>query len=198
LLVEVAVPKRSLKLGQDRETIRSILLDAAREWFAGSSSREHGCVLRRFNLLEWADRRINYLAPADAKWVELIKKARSSDANADAALCGKAAMLIERGEKLPEALTEYISAMLYDRFFARAAGDRNALRDIFILNFVSTLERNGICPTRGDDKRHDGAESSGCSLVCEVLAEVGYDLEERGVEEVWSKRRSLDWALFGN
>jgi hypothetical protein len=69
------------------------------------------------------------------------------------------------------------------------------LRDMFILTFVSCLEENGVYPTRNDASRDKGGEDSGCSLVAEVLQKFGFDINERGVEEIWRRRKSKEWAL---
>ena len=114
-------------------------------------------------------------------------------------LCGKAALLIESGETISEPLASYIASKLFDSFFAKASrrgadGDANVVRDIIILNFVSSLWEIGVHPTRNEASRDKEGADSGCSLVAEVMQELGFHIDERGVEKVWRGRNSKPWA----
>jgi hypothetical protein len=161
------------------EHARKILVDAAEDWFA---SQEPGPIRYRGHLLEATE--------SSDDWIGLTKRATSGDPDADAVLCGKAALMIENGEKIQGPLAEYISSKLYDRFFVqKSRRTAYAGRDMFILSFVSTLQKNDIRPTRNDASRDKAGRDSGCSLVTEVLNKFGFDIDERGVEEVWRKRR---------
>jgi hypothetical protein len=191
------VPKRSWKLGQNPEAIKKILLEAADAWLT-SSPPKRGHVVRRFSMLEYGDRIINYLTPK-VGWTELISAANAGDRDAEATLCGKAALLIDKGEKIPAPLATYISSKLFNLFLAQGArrgrsGDANVVRNIVIVNFVSILAGNEVPPTRNDASRDKGGEHSGCSLVAEVLQQLDFDINERGVEEVWRKRKS--WMII--
>jgi hypothetical protein len=61
------------------------------------------------------------------------------------------------------------------------------VRDLFIMSVISAIRTYGILPRRSVAARDDGRRVSGCSIVAEVLGELGINLTERGVEEVWSR-----------
>jgi hypothetical protein len=91
------------------ERIKTLLVEAAEDWFTGTINQEPGHIRYRANLLDAAESSDN--------WKGLIERAKSGDHDADAVLCGKAALLIENGKKIQDPLAEYISSKLYDRFF---------------------------------------------------------------------------------
>jgi hypothetical protein len=167
------------------KAIKKHLVDVAEIWF-----KVPGHIRHRANLLEAAEssESIANALRKDITWEGLIYRATSGDPDADAVLCGKAAALIDNGEKIPDPLAEYISAKLFDQFEVRR-GRANAGRSMFILSQVSALQKIGIRPTRNEASRGKAGSYSGCSLVAEALEETAEALDERGVEEVWSNRK---------
>jgi hypothetical protein len=63
---------------------------------------------------------------------------------------------------------------------------RNTIRDQILVNMIAHIkERHGIYPTRNRDSMHD--YYSCCAIVSQVLVELGIELEEVAVEEVWRR-----------
>jgi hypothetical protein len=174
-------------LGTDRleAEIKALLISDASDWFTDPNTREPGHVWRRINLLEAVE--------SANSWSELVRKAETGDQDADAVLCCKAGLMIERGERLEGALAEYIASRLCDLLNVRKVkkgrdGDANVRRDMFIVSYVSMLQQHGFSPTRNSESRDKSANESGCSLLTHVLNAVGFNISERGVEEVWNNR----------
>jgi hypothetical protein len=131
-------------------------------------------------------------------WDELIGKAKNGlgDADADSALCYQALCLIDQGLPLPDPIRGYAMGVML-----RAATARNrrkgtdpykfVARDIFILNALKRLQDElQISPTRSQASDHE----CGCSIVARELNSRGIDIQERGVEEVYGKRREK-WGI---
>lgn len=164
---------------------REALDKSAAGWF---SSKEEGYVRYRANFLD---------SPGLMNELKVfIKKAECDDENAKAILCGYAGLILQKGEALSGELAEYISNVLLDLFFVREkvprGGDamRNAARDMFILFWLSSLEKAGFFPTRNDSLRNDKRRLSGSALLTPVLNNHGFNIKVRAVEKVWEKREA--------
>jgi hypothetical protein len=129
----------------------------------------------------------------EAKGLRLIQKANAGDVDAEAALCGIAMYFILAQRPLPSPLGEYIATILLHRLNARGprgrGGDRyaNVGRNLFVVRAVLQLVRRGFRATRNRASR-DGAQESACSIVAKALGRVGIQIDETGVEKIWTTR----------
>jgi hypothetical protein len=64
------------------------------------------------------------------------------------------------------------------------------------LSVIGAIRRYGIAPRRGAAARAKNVGESGCKIVAELLGELGINLTERGVEEVWSQRENVIASIF--
>lgn len=85
---------------------------------------------------------------------------------------------------------------------ARLKEKRNYWRNLFIAKAVREIEQQfGFQPTRGPDKQYKDARPCGCSIVREVLAELGFEykrgkkLKESGVIKAWLRISETDKQL---
>jgi hypothetical protein len=74
---------------------------------------------------------------------------------------------------------------------------RNSSRDFWILQVVARLvEKHGVAPTRNREPSNDPdpqRPTTACGIVALVLRELGINLQETGVEALWSRRHSEDF-----
>lgn len=71
----------------------------------------------------------------------------------------------------------------------------NGSRDFWIAQAVARLvETHGLTPTRNREPYPNGLPpTSACAIIARVLAELGVELSERGVEIIWERRLSGDF-----
>jgi hypothetical protein len=71
----------------------------------------------------------------------------------------------------------------------------NGSRDFWIAQAVARLvETHELTPTRNrEPDPHCQPPASACAIVARVLAELGVELSETGVETIWSRRRAQDF-----
>lgn len=92
-----------------------------------------------------------------------------------------------RGELSPDVRKFLLSLLLAaDRRPERKGKRRrkNAVRDQYLVLMIEQIEKRGIKATRNDASH----KPCGCSIVAQVLGELGVNLDERGVEDVWRQR----------
>jgi len=82
---------------------------------------------------------------------------------------------------------DYVVRRLDEKPTKREGGrPSNVSRDYWIAKLIAILKvEYGLSPTR----RKRTGDPSGSAIVAQVLRELGIDLDETGVEAVWSKRR---------
>jgi hypothetical protein len=90
--------------------------------------------------------------------------------------------------KLSNDVLRYLYVLVSDDRSApppkRKGRRRNTVRDQMLVDMIAHIkERHGIDPTRNRSSMHD--HYSGCAIISQVLGELGIDLEEEGIEEVW-------------
>jgi len=66
----------------------------------------------------------------------------------------------------------------------RRGRPRNTARDQMLVDMIARIELHGIDRTRNREMRD---HRCGCDIVSQVLGELGIDLEEEGVEDVWRR-----------
>lgn len=131
------------------------------------------------------------------KWEDLVSRAVAGDRAAESAVCFGAATFIHRGELMPAPVAEFAKELLMKKSVSRnrrRGGDphANAFRDQFIKSALYNLKENfGILPTRSEATKDKEIRISGSAIVSGVLQSRGFEIEERGVEEVWGKREKL-------
>jgi hypothetical protein len=85
----------------------------------------------------------------------------------------------------------YLDRVLLEKMTAappRNSGRRAyTVRDWFIGSVIAAIKAYDILPRRSGAARNAGRGVCGCSIVAEVLGELGINITERGVEEVWSQ-----------
>jgi hypothetical protein len=113
-------------------------------------------------------------------------------------------LAMETGHRLPRDVLEYLDRLVAEKQKEATAPPRkrgqrpNTVRDHFILSVIGAIRRYGIAPRRGAAARGKNAGESGCKIVAELLGELGINLTERGVEEVWSQRASVIASIFSS
>jgi hypothetical protein len=106
---------------------------------------------------------------------------------------------IERGQLSDEVkayLLELVGRDLgdprYDRPLPRGRR-RNGIRDSWIVRAIATLVNAGMRPTRnrqlGRNKTADCP--SACAIVAQLLGERKILISERGIEEIWRRRKAI-------
>ncbi len=111
-------------------------------------------------------------------------------------------LAMETGHRLPRDVLEYLDRLVAEKQKEATAPPRkrgqrpNTVRDHFILSVIGAIRRYGIAPRRGAAARAKNAGESGCKIVAELLGELGINLTERGVEEVWSQRANVIASIF--
>jgi hypothetical protein len=124
-------------------------------------------------------------------WEELVAKAKRRDKQAGAALCYGAVRLLDEQQPLPEPLRIYIQQALLKKCDpGRKHKYKRPCRDTLILAALTQLKtERGVLPTRNDATRYKTGKESGSTIIAEVLQSEGDDIAERGIEDIWSKRK---------
>lgn len=113
-------------------------------------------------------------------------------------------LAMKTGHRLPPDVLEYLDRLVAEKQNEAMAPPRkrgqrpNTVRDHFILSVIGAIRRYGIAPRRGAAAREKNAGESGCKIVAELLGELGINLTERGVEEVWSQRANVIASIFSS
>jgi hypothetical protein len=143
----------------------------------------------------------------EQKIAEIVNKARSGNADAQAFLCLTAGHLIREDKKVPSVLRGYIASLLMA--WASAGSSKrgkgrpkdNAIisRDAFIVSAVEALlagyAEHGLQATRSRDPSRRSSElgnepaESACSIVQKTLAGLGIHMSEANVEKIWRHRK---------
>jgi hypothetical protein len=114
---------------------------------------------------------------------EVIKAARAGDSDARAALHDAIAWMIREKEQLPDPLRDYLLELLSVDTGPRKRGPQphqHHLRDGLIAHAVRAVMDHGY-----DHRRNRATKTpSACSIVAEVLAEMGVHMTEKNVEKV--------------
>lgn len=64
-----------------------------------------------------------------------------------------------------------------------------ANRNLFIVRMVEDIKQRGFAPTRNDTMRD--IRESACSIVAKALAQLGLNLSERSIEDIWTGSRRM-------
>jgi hypothetical protein len=137
----------------------------------------------------WAHRHELEARFKDNQIDDLVLMARAGDLDADDALRDRlAGCLVKLSENdMPASLRDWAMQSVFER---RVSDGRAAAtnRDLLILMMVQHVVTSfSLSPTRSP-----GSEGpSGCSVVADVLPEVGLDLTESGVVDIWRRRRTI-------
>jgi hypothetical protein len=115
--------------------------------------------------------------------VEVVRKAEAGDKEAGDAVCRAAAWYLENGEMVPDVLRPYAILVWKTGRAPRAkrTSKNNALRDQCIVAAVRGVRECGFDLTRNKGSR---GRPSACSIVAEVLAEIGIHMSEGNVGEI--------------
>jgi hypothetical protein len=118
---------------------------------------------------------------------DAIKRALDGyDPDAHALLCGRAGLLLSRGETLPSDLRAYAASVLLAQFSC-SLGERGKgrptdwPRNAFITMALDQLRQAGVTPTLSPATKDVSPElRSGCQIVAEILSAVGMARLRRG------------------
>lgn len=89
-----------------------------------------------------------------------------------------------RGD-LSDEVCRYLLALLAGPPSRERGRPRNTVRDRFLVDVIDRIEKvHGIDPTRKHRRR-----ACGCSIVADVLAELGAAIDEPAVKQVWQRLR---------
>jgi hypothetical protein len=128
--------------------------------------------------------------PADI----LIEAAEQGDPIAREAVHHAIMWYVAHGDPVPERLRNYLAEILILRDYGpkKRRGHKNYLRDQYIRHAVKVVSAHGFKPTRNEatrEKTSGAAEMhSACSIVQDVLRELGVDLEEKTIEDICRAR----------
>lgn len=104
-----------------------------------------------------------------------------------------AAHIISRGDRLPDALRDYVVDFLKTpKLPARKKRGKRSLtaRDIHIAQIIHWIcIKYGFQPLRNAATREAGEHESGCSIVAAALKSLNIHMDESSVERIWKKRK---------
>ena len=130
----------------------------------------------------------------DAKAPALIERAKAGDKFALATLRTAAAFFAERG-KIPANLRDFAKGLILEKRPRMKRGQiARPYRDRVIVVAVRIATEHGVNATRGEGSRRDDRAACGCSIVSEALRDVGIEIEEDRVKDLWESQGSL-WEI---
>lgn len=129
----------------------------------------------------------------DAKGARLVAKA-ANNASAANALAEIAVEIIQRGKPLPQNLGKFVVSRLETRPAGKRGRRLNQPRDTYIACAVALARDAGLRPTRDDASRDRNGSACGCSVVSEVMRELGHPVAESTVKNIWGKFKHMDPA----
>jgi hypothetical protein len=97
----------------------------------------------------------------------------------------------KRGE-LSDKVVDFLLDLLDGAGKTSSSKSKKGARDQVLVFMIEQMEKRGISPTRNPTSEHP----CGCSILSELLSELGVSLGERGVQEVWRQRDSHRPAML--
>lgn len=87
---------------------------------------------------------------------------------------------------MPKPLRDYVCCVLAEHPPGRST---YIGRDMFITMAIEATVKRGFAPTRNDASR--SKRESACSIVAAALGQLGFEMSERTVEDIWRRRAAV-------